>query len=186
VRADAQRSFDALLQAAKEVFVASGVDAPVRDIAAKAGVGVGTLYRHFPQRSDLIIAIFRHELDACALAADTFAAEHPPGEALAHWMQRYVDFVTAKHGLSAALHSGDPVYAPLRDYFDQRLKPALQMLLDRAEAAGSIRPGAEPGELLSAASGLCWGARDGEGWAQARRMVALLVDGLRYGAEPRP
>src|SRR5215472_8841179 len=88
VRADAQRNIDALLQAAKAVFATSGVDAPVREIAGKAGVGVGTIYRHFPQRSDLIAAVFRREIDACADAASVLAAEHKPGDALARWMQR--------------------------------------------------------------------------------------------------
>src|SRR5579871_4022622 len=99
VRADAQRNIDALLQAALAVFATSGVDAPVREIAEKAGVGVGTVYRHFPQRSDLIVAVFRHQVDACADAAPVLAAEHEPGEALARWMQRYVDFIAAKRGL---------------------------------------------------------------------------------------
>ena len=85
VRADAQRNLDALLEAAKAVFATSGVDAPVREIAEKAGVGIGTVYRHFPQRSDLIAAVFRHEIDACAEAAPLLAAEHAPGEALAKW-----------------------------------------------------------------------------------------------------
>ena len=83
VRADAQRNIDTLLQAAMAVFATSGVDAPVREIAEKAGVGVGTIYRHFPQRSDLIAAVFRREIDACADAAPVLAAEHEPGEALA-------------------------------------------------------------------------------------------------------
>jgi AcrR family transcriptional regulator len=84
VRADAQRNIDALLEAAKAVFDASGVDAPVRAIAEKAGVGVGTVYRHFPQRADLIAAVFRREMDACADAAPILAAEHEPFEALAN------------------------------------------------------------------------------------------------------
>ena len=83
VRIDAQRNIDALLQAALEVFSTSGVDAPVREIAEKAGVGIGTFYRHFPQRADLVAAVFRHEIDACADAAPALAAEHEPGEALA-------------------------------------------------------------------------------------------------------
>ena len=110
LRADAQRNIDALLQAAMAVFATSGVDAPVREIAEKAGVGIGTVYRHFPQRSDLIVAVFRREIDACADAAPVLAAEHEPGEALARWMQRYVDFIAAKRGLAAALHSGDPAF----------------------------------------------------------------------------
>ena len=181
LRADARRSIDALLQAAKSVFATSGVDAPVREIAERAGVGVGTVYRHFPQRSDLITAVFRREIDACADAAPAFAAEHEPGEALARWMQRYVDFLSAKRGLAAALHSGDPAYAPLPAYFDKRLRPALKALLDAAVAAGAVRPDADANELLHAVASLSAPARSG-GTEQARRMVSLLVDGLRYGA----
>ena len=94
VRADAQRSLDALLQAAKTVFAVSGVDAPVRDIAEKAGVGVGTVYRHFPQRSDLVAAVFRREIDACAAEADALAAAYPPGEALDRWIERFIGFIS--------------------------------------------------------------------------------------------
>jgi AcrR family transcriptional regulator len=180
-RADAQRNLDALVQAAKSVFVASGVDAPVREIADKAGVGIGTLYRHFPQRSDLIIAVFRNEVDACAAAAPTLAAEHDPGEALALWMQRFVDFVATKRGLGAALHSGDPAYEPLPAYFEKHLVPALQSLLDAAAAAGEVCADIDPAELLNAAASLSASSYL-SGAGQARRMVALLVDGLRYGA----
>jgi AcrR family transcriptional regulator len=179
VRADSQRNMTALLEAAKAVFAVSGVDAPVREIAEKAGVGVGTLYRHFPQRSDLIITIMRRELDACADAADEMAAAFEPWDALTRWMQRYVDFVSTKQGLATALHSGDPVYAPLRDYFDLRLTPALRRLLDRAIASGDVKADVDPGELLSAASSLCQTAKGPEGWARARRMVGLLTEGLR-------
>jgi AcrR family transcriptional regulator len=89
VRADARRNIDTLLKTAKPVFATSGVNAPIREIAEKAGVGVGTIYRHFPQRSDLIAAVFSREIDACADAAAILVAEHEPGEALAQWMQRY-------------------------------------------------------------------------------------------------
>ena len=184
VRADAQRNIDALLQAAKSVFATAGVDAPVREIAEKAGVGIGTLYRHFPQRSDLIVAVFQKEVDACAGAASTLAAKHDPGEALALWMQRFVDFVATKRGLGAALHSGDPAYEPLPAYFEKHLVPALQSLLDAAVAAGEVRPDADANELLSAVASLSASAYLA-GAGQARRMVSLLVDGLRYGA-PMP
>ena len=117
VRADAQRNIHALLEAAKAVFAASGVDAPVREIAEKAGVGLDTVYRHFPQRSDLIVGVIRHEVDACADAAAVLAKEHPPFEALCRWLQRFVDLVAAKRGLAAALHSGDPAYDALPNYF---------------------------------------------------------------------
>src|SRR5580698_9158602 len=95
-RADAQRNSDALLKAALAVFAKFGVDAPVRDIAEKAGVGVGTVYRHFPQRSDLIVAVFQQEVDDCADAAVALAAKYPPGEALAQWLYRFLDFITTK------------------------------------------------------------------------------------------
>ena len=183
VRADAQRNTDALLEAALAVFATSGVDAPVREIAEKAGVGVGTLYRHFPQRSDLIAAVFRRELDACADAAPALAAKHAPGEALARWMQRYAALVATKRGLATALHSGDPAFDTLPAYFEQRIQPAFRTLLDTAAAAGEVRSDIEPCDLLRAVGSLCMSARDA-GPAYARRMVALLVDGLRYGASP--
>jgi AcrR family transcriptional regulator len=183
VRADAQRNIDTLLQTALAVFATSGVDAPVREIAEKAGVGVGTLYRHFPERSDLIAAVFRREIDACADTAPALAAEHRPGEALARWMQRYAAFIGAKRGLAKALHSGDPAFDSLPGYFDQRLRPALRTLLKAAIAAGEVRADADADDLLSAAASLCMSAHNA-GPGRAERMVALLVDGLRYGASP--
>ena len=144
VRSDARRNTDALLEAALAVFATSGVDAPVREIAVRAGVGVGTVYRHFPQRSDL---------------------------------------VATKRGLATALHSGNPAFDTLPTYFQERLQPALRTLLDAAVAAGEVRAGVAPDDLLRAVAGLCMQSHD-EGPAHARRMVALLVDGLRYGASP--
>ncbi|MCY1245607.1 hypothetical protein D9M72_587710 [compost metagenome] len=121
-------------------------------------------------------------MDACAEAAAILAAEYEPGEALDRWLQRFVDFISAKRGLSAALHSGDPAFEPLPNYFLEKLRPALQSLLDAAVAAGKVRPDIDPTELLFAIGRLC--ATDGEGGVteQARRMVCLLIDGLRYGA----
>ena len=182
-RADAQRKMASLLTAAMEVFATSGVDAPVREIAEKASVGLGTVYRHFPQRSDLIKAVFQSRVDACAEAAQELASQHDPGDALAHWMQRYVDFIATKRGLAAALHSGDPAYSALPIYFNARLLPALKDLLDRAVAAGAVRPGINAEDLLHAVPNLCRVSHDKEP-AYSRRMVALLVDGLRYGASP--
>jgi AcrR family transcriptional regulator len=187
-RADAQRNLDSLLQAAKAVFAKSGVDAPVRDIAEKAGVGVGTVYRHFPQRSDLIVAVFRQEVDACADAAPMLAAKHAPGEALAQWLYRFLDFITTKRGLAAALHAGDPAYAALPAYFDERLRPALRDLLDAAVAAGEVRSDVEPHALITAIASLGSPGPHGD-QSSPRRMVGLLIDGLRYGIKekkPRP
>jgi AcrR family transcriptional regulator len=183
VRADAQRNIDALLQAALTVFATAGVDAPVREIAETAGVGIGTVYRHFPQRADLVAAVFRREIDACADAATILAAEHNPGEALARWLQQYAALIATKRGLAAALHSGNPAFAPLPAYFQARLLPALQTLLDTAVAAGEVRVDVDADDLLSAVANLSRQAPD-EDLDRARRMVALLIDGLRYGANP--
>jgi AcrR family transcriptional regulator len=183
VRADAQRNIETLLQTALAVFATSGVDAPVREIAEKAGVGIGTLYRHFPQRADLIAAVFRHEIDACADAAPTLAAEYAPGEALARWMHRYAAFVATKRGLASALHSGNPAFDPLPAYFSQRLLPAFRTLLDAAVAAGEVRADVNADDLLNAVANLSRQSHDDDP-DRARRMVALLVDGLRYGANP--
>lgn len=163
------------------VFTDQGVDAPMRTIASKAGVGIGTLYRHFPQRSDLIKAIIQREVDACVEAAAAVAAAQKPEEALASWMQRLVDFVATKRGLGPALHSGDPAYQSLPDYVVGQLTPALSGLLDAAAADGVIRGAVDARELLFAGLRLAAPASDGDP-DQARRMVALLVDGLRYGA----
>ncbi len=181
VRADAQRNLDALIRSAKAVFATSGVDAPVREIAENADVGIGTFYRHFPHRADLIAAVFRHEIDACAEAVPTLAAEYAPGEALAKWMQRYAAFIATKRGLAPALHSGNPAFDPLRAYFEQRVRPALRTLLESAVAAGEVRADVESDELLHAVASLCMPAQDD---GRAQRMVALLVDGLRCGVRP--
>jgi AcrR family transcriptional regulator len=182
LRADAQRNIDSLLEAAKAVFATSGVDAPAKEIADLAGVGVGTLYRHFPQRSDLVKAVFQREVDACADAAPALTAAYEPGDALARWLYRYTEFVATKRGLAAALHSGDPAFDALPGYFRQRLEPALGSLLEAATASGEIRADIGPEYLLHAVANLCLPVAD-EGVAYSQRMVALLVDGLRYGAD---
>jgi AcrR family transcriptional regulator len=180
-RADAQRNVDALLDAAKAVFATSGVDAPAKEIADRAGVGVGTLYRHFPKRSDLVTSVFQREVDACADAAPALAAAHEPGVALANWLHRYTEFVATKRGLATALHSGDPAFDALPDYFMQRLGPALGSLLDNAAASEEIRTDISPEDLLYAVSKLCVPVGD-EGPASSRRMVDVLIDGLLHGA----
>jgi AcrR family transcriptional regulator len=185
LRADAQRNIDSLLEAAKAVFASSGVDAPAKQIADLAGVGVGTLYRHFPQRSDLVKAVFRREVDACADAVPALAAAHEPGEALAKWLDRYTEFLATKRGLASALHSGDPAFDALPAYFRQRFGPALGSLLDAAIASGEIRGGISATDLLPAVANLCLPVAD-EGVGYNQRMVALLIDGLRYGAATSP
>ena len=181
LRADARRNVDSLVEAAKAVFGGSGVDAPAKEIADRAGVGVGTLYRHFPRRSDLVTAVFQREIDACAEAAPALAAEREPGAALVGWIDRYTGFLATKRGLASALHSGDPAFDALPGYFMGRLGPALGALLEAAAASGEIRSDIRPEELLHAIAQLCQPG-PGEGVEHSRRMVALLIDGLRYGA----
>ena len=183
VRADAQRNMETLLRAALAVFESSGVDAPVREIAQKAGVGIGTIYRHFPQRSDLVVAALCREMDACADAGVELAATLGAGEALLEWVDRYVEFVTKRRGLAAALNSGDPAFKALPLYFLERLRPVVQSLLDAATAAGKIRSGIQPDELLCAVGALC-APLECPDPIDARRLVSLFVDGLRYGASP--
>jgi AcrR family transcriptional regulator len=174
-----------LLEAAKAVFATSGVDAPAKEIADLAGVGVGTLYRHFPQRSDLVKAVFQREVDACADAAPALIAAHGPGTALAMWLHRYTEFVATKRGLAKALHSGDPAFDALPGYFMQRLEPTLGSLLEAAAASGEIRADITPRYLLYAVANLSLPVA-GEGVAYSQRMVAILIDGLRYGAGTSP
>jgi AcrR family transcriptional regulator len=181
LRADAQRNIDSLLEAAKKVFGTSGVDAPAKEIADLAGVGVGTLYRHFPQRSDLVKAVLQRGIDACADAGPALSATHEPGTALAMWLQLYTEFLATKRGLAAALHSGDPAFDALPGYFNERMGPALGALLEAATASGEIRADISAMDLLHAIAHLCMPV-PGEGPTYSKRMVAVLIDGLRYGA----
>jgi AcrR family transcriptional regulator len=178
LRADARRNHEALVLAAARVFAASGVDAPIKAIADQAGVGVGTVYRRFPKRSDLIGAVFRYEVDNCADAADTLAAQYGPFEALTRWIDRLLDLIITKRGLAAALQSDAPAYAALRADFEARLVPSLTRLMN---AAGEeIRADISATELWRAVALLCAPATASD-FEQTRRMVALLVNGLRVG-----
>ena len=181
-RADARRNEQTLLDAAADVFVSSGVDAPVRDIAARAGVGIGTIYRHFPTRADLVIAVYRHQIEACAAAGpELLAGSDTPHAALARWVDLFVDFLGTKHGLAAAMHSDDAGFEALHAYFVDRLVPVCAQLLDAAVQAGEIRTDIAAYELMRAVGNLCIGV-DNDRY-DARRMVALLIAGLR---QPRP
>jgi AcrR family transcriptional regulator len=184
-RVDAQRNTDALLEAAKTAFATSGVDVPAKEIAALAGVGVGTLYRHFPRRSDLVVAVLRREIDACADAGPALGAAHEPADALALWLHRYTAFVATKRGLATVLHSGDPAFHALPGYFFERLAPVLSDLLDAATSAGEIRADVTAKDLLTAVALLCHPAPDTDA-EYSHRMVGLLIDGLRNTERARP
>ena len=178
-RADAQRNEKMLLDAAAAVFVASGVDAPVREIAAEAGVGMGTIYRHFPTRADLITAVYRHQVEACAEAGPALLAENASAHtALARWIDIFVDFLVTKHGLAAALRNDQASFDTLHAYFVERLVPVCAQLIAAGTEAGLIRGDISPYELMRGVGNLCIFA-DQDSRYDARRLAGLLVDGLR-------
>ncbi len=180
-RADARRNEAALLDAAAAVFVASGVEAPIRDIASKAGVGTATIYRHFPTRADLIIAVYRHQVEALAEAGPNLLGTCQSAHAaLARWFELFVDFLVTKQGLAGVLQSDDPCFDPLHSYFLERIVPVCARLLDAAAAAGEIRSDQDPYELMRGVAGLCAGAGTSRSY-DARRLVEMLIAGL-----PRP
>jgi AcrR family transcriptional regulator len=155
------------------------VDAPVRQIAAKAGVGTGTIYRHFPTRTDLIIAVYRHQVEACAQAGPALLeASASPHAALTRWIGLFVDFLVTKHGLAGVLQSDKAGFDALHAYFLDRLVPVCTQLLDAAVSAGEIRPGLAAYELMRGVGNLCVGG-DSDPRYDPRRLVGLLIDGLR-------
>ncbi len=182
-RADARRNEKALLDAAADVFVRSGVQAPVREIAARAGVGMGTIYRHFPTRADLIVAVYRHQVQSCVQAGEALlAGDEAPFVALAQWIDRFVDFLITKHGLAAVLRS-DSDFSALHAHFLERLVPVCGRLLRAAAQQHAIRADIEAFELMYAVGNLCVGSTDPR--YDARGMVRLLVGGLASpGREP--
>lgn len=178
-RADALRNQQTLLAAAAAVFVTSGVDAPIREIAARAGVGIGTIYRHFPTRADLVVAVYRHQVEACAEAGPALLADaDSPLAALRQWAGLFVDFLVTKHGLANALQSDSSRFDALHAYFLDRLVPVCAQLLDAAVNAGEIRPGTHAHELMRGIGSLCIG-RDSDPRYDPRRLVELLLRGLQ-------
>ncbi|MEU4620758.1 helix-turn-helix domain-containing protein [Actinoplanes sp. NPDC023801] len=183
-RADARRNQETLLDAAATAFIESGVNVPVRDIAARAGVGVGTIYRHFPTRADLIVAVYHHQIEACAEAGPALLAKSATAHAaLAGWIDLFVDFLVTKHGLAEAMHSDDAAFERLHAVFLDRLLPVCARLLEAAAAAGEIRPDVGALELMRGVGNLCISdCRDDR--YDARRMVGFLITGLRSTAGP--
>ena len=177
-RADAQRNKQALLTAAASVFVTSGVEAPVRDIAAAAGVGMGTIYRHFPTRADLIVAVYRLQVEACAEAGPALLAKGgSPHAALRQWVNLFVDFLVTKHGLATALQHDRGGFDTLHAYFLDRLVPVCAQLLAAAVEASEISADINAYELMYGIGNLCVGA-DNDPRYNARRLVELLIAGL--------
>ena len=178
-RSDAQRNEESLLAAAAAAFVESGVGAPVRDIATRAGVGVGTIYRHFPTRADLISAVYRHQVEACAEAGPKLLRDSAtPLAALTEWIDLFIDFLVTKHGLAGAMRSDSAALQTLHAFFLDRLVPVSAQLIDAAAATGEITGDVKAYSLMRAIGNLCIGA-DNDPTYDARKMVRHLIAGLR-------
>jgi AcrR family transcriptional regulator len=178
-RADAVRNRERVLEAAKAVFSAGGSDASLEAVARHAGVGIGTLYRHFPTREALFEAVYRREVEQLAdLAEQLKADDAPPTEALRRWLRSNVEFVATKKGMSAALALAAHSTSELSAYSSDRLTKAVGALLDRAVAAREIRADIGPEDLLRALVGMCY-LNNQPGWqASVMRLLDVLVDGL--------
>jgi AcrR family transcriptional regulator len=178
-RADGLRNRERVLEAAKAVFSAGGPDASLEAVARGAGVGIGTLYRHFPTREALFEAVYRREVQQLADLAEQLKVDAPPAEALRRWMRSNVEFVATKRGMSAALALAAHGSSELSAYSFDRLTRAVGDLLDRAVAAGEIRADISSEDLLRALVGMCY-MHDKPGWqASVLRLVDVFVDGLR-------
>jgi AcrR family transcriptional regulator len=178
-RADAARNRERVLEAAKAVFSTGGADASLEAVARRAGVGIGTLYRHFPTREALYEAVYRREVDQLGDLADELCKEADPVDALRRWLRSNVEFVATKKGMSAALAVAAQGSPELRSYSLNRLTRAVGALLARAVAAGEIRDDISPEDLLRALVGMCL-MHDQPGWqSTVLRLLDVLVDGLR-------
>jgi AcrR family transcriptional regulator len=167
-----------LIATAREVFTEKGAEAPLDEIAKRAGVGAGTLYRHFPTRESLVEAVYRGEVDELAGLADKLLAEYEPAEALTRWMREQVVFVNHRRGLARSLKETLRSGTETMEWCRTRLLTATEALLDACKAAGSVRPEIEPFDLLRLGHGLAiaseFGTRD-----DAERMLGVVLAGLR-------
>jgi AcrR family transcriptional regulator len=181
-RADAQRNRDRLLEAAKVAFTRAGPDINLDELAKEAGLGVGTLYRHFPTRDALIEAVYRNEVQTLAEAATTLAATQAPLDALRGWMRLFVDYIATKHLIAPALNAivGGP--SQLFATTGEQMKVAIRSLVSRAVASGDIRPDLDPFDLLRALVGVANVAASPDWEASAKRLVDILIAGSRPNA----
>lgn len=181
-RADARRNRDVLVAAAAGLFDESGVEAPLEEIARRAHVGIGTLYRHFPTRGVLVEAVYRREVEMLCDGVADLLRDTQPDAALAAWMRAFAEYVARKRGMAMALKSVLGADSELFTQSHQRIQAAIGTLVHAAIEAGTIRSDVEPADLLRAMGGICMAA-DTPGWAdRTGRLVDLLMDGLRYGA----
>jgi AcrR family transcriptional regulator len=179
-RADAVRNRERVLEAAKAVFSAGGPDASLEAVARRAGVGIGTLYRHFPTREALFEAVYRREVEQLGELAEQLKREPQPVEALRRWLRSNVEFVATKKGMSTALAlAAHGKSSELIAFSFERLTKAVGALLDRAVAAGEIRADVSAEDLLRALIGMCY-LHDQPGWqASVIRLLDVFIDGLR-------
>ncbi|WP_370123663.1 TetR/AcrR family transcriptional regulator [Bradyrhizobium sp. USDA 329] len=178
-RADAVRNRERVLEAAKVVFSAGGPEASLEAVAKRAGVGIGTLYRHFPTREDLFEAVYRREVEQLSELAEQLKYAKDPVDALRRWLRSNVEFVATKKGMSAALALTFQSSSELAAFSMDRLTKAIGSLLDRAVAAGQMRGDISPEDLLRALVGMCY-MHDQPGWqSSVLRMLDVFVDGLR-------
>jgi AcrR family transcriptional regulator len=178
-RADARRNRERLLEAASVAFGERGTDASLEEIARSAGVGIGTLYRHFPTRDALMAEVFRRNVDELCDGAEQLLVELPADEALCEWMQRFVRYVAVKKGLATHLKSVISEDSELFTYSHDRVTGTFELLLQAATDAGTIRSDVAAEDLLHALSGICMVSGE-DTQNQGCRMSRLLVDGLRY------
>ena len=178
-RADAVRNRERVLEAARQVFSAGGAEASLEAVARAAGVGIGTLYRHFPTREALFEAVYRREVQHLADLAEQLKQDARPIGALRQWMRSNVKFVATKKGMSAALALAAYKNPELNSYSLERLTRAVGGLLDRAVATGELRGDISPEELLRALVGMCY-LHDQPGWQKSvLRLVDVLIEGMR-------
>jgi AcrR family transcriptional regulator len=178
-RADAQRNRDGLLEAAKAAFTEVGPEASLEEIARRADVGIGTLYRHFPTRDAVVEAVYRREVQQLADAAPRLIDTLPPAEALRAWMRVFVDYIAAKKVIAPALKSLVGADSALYADSSARINGAIALLVERARASGDIRPDADSADLLRALIGFAY-VNSAPDWdASALRLIDLLIDGLR-------
>ncbi|WP_183756422.1 MULTISPECIES: TetR/AcrR family transcriptional regulator [unclassified Rhizobium] len=179
LRADARRNREKLIEAASAAFAEHGVETSLEDIARKAGVGIGTLYRHFPTREHLVEVIYRRELEALAAAALELAARHPSDIALEEWMRRFVDYIATKRGMAGSLKILMDSNSSLFAEGAGRLKSAAGGLLTTAAQEGKIRDDIDTTDLLHALSSIYSLPASPEWRDRSNRLIGLLMDGLR-------
>ncbi|WP_245884333.1 TetR/AcrR family transcriptional regulator [Hartmannibacter diazotrophicus] len=182
MRADARRNRDKLIETAAACFAEKGVETSLEDIARRAGVGIGTLYRHFPTRENLVEAVYRREVEFLEAAADDLLARCPPEEALAQWLQLMVGYAATKRGMADSLRILFDARTGIFAEQPSRVARTLERLVSAAARAGRIRQDVEAPDVLQALSSLYSAPATPDWEARSRKVVALIMDGLRWGA----